>query len=137
MAIKEASGNLDQVSRLRLLLPDDFVIYSGDDSLTLPMLAVGASGVVSIVSHIAGPEIRAMMESFFAGDVVRAAELHAKLFPLCQGLFITTNPVPLKEALNMMGIRVGGLRPPLTGATDEEKLYIRKILQQSGYLKQE
>ncbi|MGI6486914.1 MAG: 4-hydroxy-tetrahydrodipicolinate synthase [Syntrophothermaceae bacterium] len=134
VAIKEASGNLDQVSQLRILLPDDFVIYSGDDSLTLPMLAVGASGVVSIVSHIAGPEIRAMMESFFAGDVVRAAELHAKLFPLFKGLFITTNPVPLKEALNMMGTRVGGFRLPLTGATDEEKLYIRQMLQQLGYL---
>lgn len=135
VAVKEASGNLDQVSQLRTLVPDDFTIYSGDDSLTLPMLAVGASGVVSIASHIAGKRIKEMIDAFFNGEVVRACRLHGELFPLFKGLFITTNPIPLKEALNMMGLDVGGLRLPLTGATDSEKAQIRRMLTEMGYLK--
>ena len=135
VAIKEASGNLDQVSQLRTLVPQDFTIYSGDDSLTLPMLAVGASGVVSIASHIAGKRIKEMIDAYFNGEVQKACRIHVELFPLFKGLFITTNPIPLKEALNMMGIDVGGLRLPLTGATDSEKEQIRRLLLDMGYLK--
>lgn len=135
VAIKEASGSMDQVSHLKTLVPDDFIIYSGDDSLTLPMLAIGASGVVSIASHIAGQRIKEMIDSFFAGNITRATALHRELFPLFKGLFITTNPIPLKEALNMMGIDVGGLRLPLTGATEGEKVRIRELLRNMGFIK--
>ncbi len=135
VAIKEASGNLDQVSQIRVLVPEDFTIYSGDDSLTLPMLAVGASGVVSIASHIAGQRIKEMIDAYFDGKVDKARRLHGELFPLFKGLFITTNPIPLKEALNMMGIDVGGLRLPLTGASESEKDQIRRLLLDMGYLK--
>lgn len=129
VAVKEASGSMDQVSLLKNLVPEDFLVYSGDDSLTLPLLALGAAGVVSIASHLVGNEMRKMMEAFFAGDVLTATRIHLRLFPLFRGLFITSNPVPLKEALNMLGHDVGGLRLPLTGATDAEKAQIREVLQ--------
>jgi len=133
-AIKEASGSMDQVSLLRTMVPEDFVIYSGDDSLTLPMLAIGAAGVVSVVSHIAGTRIKEMIDAFFAGQIARAEGLHRGLFPLFKGLFITTNPIPVKEALNMMGMEVGGLRLPLTGASEKEREQIYRLLKDMGYI---
>lgn len=129
VAVKEASGSMDQVSLLKNLVPEDFLVYSGDDSLTLPLLALGATGVVSIASHLVGNEMRKMLEAFFAGDVLTATRIHLRLFPLFRGLFITSNPVPLKEALNMLGHEVGGLRLPLTGASEGEKAQIREVLQ--------
>lgn len=131
VAIKEASGNMDQVSLLKTLIPENMIIYSGDDSLTLPLMALGASGVVSIASHVAGLQIREMIEAFCSGDTKKAARLHSKLFPLFKGLFISTNPIPVKEALNQMGHEVGGLRLPLTEASSEEKLFIKELL--AGY----
>ncbi|NLB52313.1 MAG: 4-hydroxy-tetrahydrodipicolinate synthase [Syntrophomonadaceae bacterium] len=134
-AVKEASGDMDQVSLLASLLPERIAIYSGDDSMTLPMLAIGAQGVVSVVSHLAGPDILKMMKCFFAGDVKEARNLHNKLFPLFKGLFITSNPIPVKEAMNMLGYEFGGFRLPLYPATEEEKSQIRKNLRDYGLLK--
>lgn len=134
-AIKEASGNLDQVSLLKTLVDDSMLIYSGDDSLTLPLMAVGASGVVSIASHIVGPQIKEMIEAFMAGDVKKATEIHLKLFPLIKTLFIVTNPIPVKEALNLLGMDVGGFRLPLTGAEESDKNIIKKMLIQHNLLK--
>jgi len=111
-----------------------FVIYSGDDSLTLPMLAVGAAGVISVVSHVAGREIKHMVEAFFKGQSAEAAAIHHRLYPLFKGLFITTNPIPVKAALNIMGFEVGGLRPPLLEATAEQQSVIRKLLERTGLL---
>lgn len=128
VAIKEASGSLDQVSSLLTMLPEGKVVYSGDDSLTLPMMALGAQGVVSIASHLIGMPMRDMIDAFITGDVKRAAELHKQLFPIFKGLFITSNPVPLKEALNQLGLNVGGLRLPLAEADDKEKVFIRELL---------
>jgi len=128
VAIKEASGNMDQVSQLISLLPKNKLVYSGDDSLTLPMMAVGAYGVVSIASHIIGNSLNQMIKAFITGDVSQAIELHKQLFPIFKGLFITTNPVPLKEALNQLGQNVGGLRLPLTEASETEKRFIRELL---------
>lgn len=130
VAIKEASGNMDQVSLLKNLVGDDILIYSGDDSLTLPMLALGAYGVVSIASHLVGKRMIEMIDAFASGDNKKAAAIHGKLFPLFKALFVTTNPVPLKEALNMLGMEVGGFRLPLTAATDNEKKQIKDILLQ-------
>lgn len=127
-AVKEATGNLDQASEIRRLTKDDFQIYSGDDSLTLPMLAVGGAGVVSVASHLAGREIREMVQAYQQGDVRRAVQLHIRLFPLFRVLFITTNPVPLKAALNMSGIKVGKPRLPLVEATAMEKEQIGAVL---------
>jgi 4-hydroxy-tetrahydrodipicolinate synthase len=110
------------------MLPEGKVVYSGDDSLTLPMMALGATGVVSIASHIIGKQIKDMINAFITGNVKRAADLHRQLFPIFKGLFITTNPVPLKEALNQLGLNVGGLRLPLTDANEKEKEFIRELL---------
>lgn len=129
-AIKEASGNMDQVSLLKNMLPEGFSIFSGDDSLTLPMLALGASGVVSIASHLVGKEIKAMLEAFACGDNEHALQLHRYLMPMFKGLFITTNPIPVKEALNMMGMQMGSFRLPLCNATPGEKEFISSLLAQ-------
>lgn len=127
-AIKEASGNMDQVSLLKSLVSEEVIIYSGDDSLTLPLMAIGAQGVVSIASHIVGQEIRAMVDAFKRGDIQKARKIHLELFPIFKGLFVCTNPIPVKEALNMMGKEVGGFRLPLCEASESERVFIRQLL---------
>lgn len=134
VALKEAAGNMDRVSVLRRSLPEDFAIYSGDDSLTLPMLALGCRGVVSVASHLVGNQLQEMIDSFQQGDVAKANAIHLKLFPLFKVLFVTTNPVPIKTALNLKGIKVGGLRLPLHEATDEEVQVIKNTLTELGLL---
>ena len=113
VAIKEASGNLDQVSQVRCLTPPEFDIYSGDDSLTLPMLAVGACGVVSVASHLVGQPLQQMIKAFEQGKVQDATQIHLRLFPLFKILFATANPIPLKAALRLQGWQVGLTRLPL------------------------
>ena len=127
-AVKEASGNMDQVSLLKSIVPEQVLIYSGDDSITLPLMAIGVQGVVSIASHIVGNEIRAMVDAFKKGDLEKARQLHLELFPIFKGLFITTNPIPVKAALNMMGKEVGGFRLPLTDPSAEEEKFIKNLL---------
>lgn len=131
VAIKEASGSLDQVSELRRNLPDHFAIYSGDDSLTLPILALGGKGIVSVASHIIGPQLQEMINAFNSGNVTIATKIHCSLFPVFKTLFITSNPVPLKAALNMLGWQVGGPRLPLVEATQAEKEMIKKTLSEA------
>ena len=118
VAGKEAGGSVEQVSKIRTLVPDDFVIYSGDDSLTLPMMSVGAYGVISVAAHVAGKEIRAMIDAYVAGNVVEAAQWHKKLYPIFKSLFITANPVPVKYALSQVGFGNGKVRLPLVEAND-------------------
>ena len=130
VAVKEASGSLDQMSQIRKLTPPSFKLYSGDDSLTLPLLAVGGSGVVSVASHVAGREIGEMIDAFFAGNVRRATELHLRLWPLFKVLFITSNPTPVKAALALTGFDCGGLRLPLLEATPKEREQIAAVLKQ-------
>jgi 4-hydroxy-tetrahydrodipicolinate synthase len=127
-AVKEASGNLDQVAEIRRSTPPDFLIYSGDDSLTLPMLAVGGCGVISVASHVAGKLIAQMIDAFGAGRVEEARSLHLKLYPLFKVLFITTNPVPVKAAVDMIGIKAGPPRLPLVPATAQEAEAVRKVM---------
>ncbi len=132
VAIKEASGNLDQVSEICRAAPPGFRIYSGDDSLTLPMLAVGGHGVVSVASHLVGSEITRMCRSFKSGDVAGAAQLHHRLFPLFKAMFVTTNPMPVKAALRLTGFDCGGCRLPLVSPSDDDLLVIRQALAQHG-----
>lgn len=113
VAIKEASGNLDQVSQIRRLIPSNFAIYSGDDSLTLPLLAVGGQGAISVASHLVGPQLQQMIQAFAAGQVQTATKIHLQLLPLFKALFVTTNPIPLKAALKLQGWEVGSPRLPL------------------------
>ncbi|MDX1978555.1 MAG: 4-hydroxy-tetrahydrodipicolinate synthase [Pseudanabaenaceae cyanobacterium bins.68] len=119
VAIKEATGDLDLVSTIRLNTPPEFKIYCGDDSLTLPMLAVGGSGVISVASHLVGNQIKQMIERFMAGDYQLAHKIHLALFPLFKALFYDTNPIPLKIALKMLDRDSGILRSPLS--IDPEK----------------
>ena len=130
VAVKEASGSLDQMSQIRKLTPPQFHLYSGDDSLTLPLLAVGGTGVVSVAAHLAGREIKAMIAAFQAGDVRQALALHLRLWPLFKVLFIATNPTPVKAALAMSGFDAGGLRLPLIEATGKEREQIGLVLKE-------
>jgi 4-hydroxy-tetrahydrodipicolinate synthase len=113
VAIKEASGNLDQASQIRSLTPPEFQIYSGDDSLTLPLLAVGGAGVVSVASHLVGNQMQQMIQAFAAGQTQKATQIHLELFPLFKALFVTTNPILVKTALKLQGWEVGSTRLPL------------------------
>ncbi len=134
VALKESSGDMNQVSQLAYLLPEGMKVYSGDDSLTLPMMALGAYGVVSVASHLVGKDIQRMITAFNNGDTREATRIHLALFPIFKGLFITTNPVPLKEAMNILGMEVGGLRLPLTRASQQEHEFIRNMLMSTGLL---
>jgi 4-hydroxy-tetrahydrodipicolinate synthase len=130
-SIKEASGNLDQVSHVRQLTPPDFEIYSGDDSLTLPMLAVGASGVVSVASHLVGDSLQQMVTAFKQGQPQTSLQIHLKLLPLFKALFIATNPIPIKAALRLKGWAVGETRLPLADASTEVMQSLQQALHQS------
>ena len=134
VGIKEASGNMDQVSEIEGKTPKEFMIYSGDDDRTLEIMKRGGVGVISVASHIMGKEIRKMCEVFRAGNIAEAEKINARLSPLFKVLFITTNPTQVKAALNMIGQPVGGLRLPLIEANDSEKEQIRKVLQDLGLL---
>ncbi len=128
VAIKEATGDLDQASHIRRLTPPEFAMYSGDDSLTLPMLAVGGCGVVSVASHLVGNELQQMIQLFEQGQVKKACEIHLKLLSLCQSLFVTTNPIPVKAAMRLTGWDVGSCRSPLCDATDDVVEQVRQTL---------
>ncbi len=128
-AIKEASGNLDQVSQIRKQTPPEFRIYSGDDSLTLPMLAIGAYGVISVASHLVGKQIQQMISAFTSGNYQLATQIHIELLPLFKSLFCTTNPIPIKAALQMQGWAVGGVRSPLIPLSDDLKPIVSQALQ--------
>ncbi len=128
IGIKESTGNLDQASEIRRLTPSEFKIYSGDDSLTLPLLAVGGCGVVSVASHLVGKQLQQMIQAFEAGQVQVATQIHLKLFPLFKGLFVTANPIPIKVALNLQGWNVGSTRPPLYEDQDWVSQRLKPVL---------
>jgi 4-hydroxy-tetrahydrodipicolinate synthase len=130
-SLKDAGGNLDKTSETKRLSPH-LEIYSGDDSLTLPMLAVGGVGVVSVASQVIGKEINQMITAFLNNDSKKAMELHLKCFPIFKGLFITSNPIPVKGALNLMGINVGGVRSPLVELTDNQRQWLTALLVSHG-----
>jgi 4-hydroxy-tetrahydrodipicolinate synthase len=134
VGIKEASGNLDQASEIRRLTPQEFQIYAGDDSLTLPLLAVGARGVVSVASHLVGNQLKQMIESFNVGKIQIATDIHLQLFPLFKSLFLTTNPIPVKQALKLQGWEVGSVRPPLCEADSEICQKLEDVLHQLGLI---
>ena len=128
VALKEAAGSLDQVSELKRLLPSEFSIYSGDDSMTLPMLALGCSGIVSVAAHVIGDEMKEMVDAWFDGDTAQATKWHLDLFPIFKGIFVTSNPVPIKALLNMIGIKAGGVRLPLVKATPVEMKFLKDLI---------
>ena len=119
VSFKAASGSTDEVSRLRQHCGSRLAVYSGDDALTLPMLAVGAVGVVSVASHLVGRQIQQMIQTFLGGDHPGALAIHDQLLPLCRALFSCTNPIPVKAALELEGWAVGAPRLPLVSADSD------------------
>lgn len=132
VGIKEASGNLDQVSELVNGADKDFAVMSGDDSLTLPMMSVGARGVISVVSNVAPAEASRMCALFLEGDVTGAAEAHHNLFPLVKTLFVETNPIPVKYAASLLGLCQPEPRLPLTPLTEKNREVLKKALTAAG-----
>jgi len=134
VAVKDATGNVDQAADIVDQCPKDFLVYSGDDALTLPMLAVGGYGVISVAAHVAGKKMAKMIENYLEGNVKQAAEAHGRLNKIFKAMFIDTNPVPVKAALNLLGHDVGGLRLPLTNIPQSKLEIIREVLKDGGIL---
>lgn len=130
VAIKEASGSIEQSCQIRCLTDSNFAIYAGDDLLTLPMLTIGGAGIVSVASHLVGEQIQQIVQSFLSGEVATAIDIHLKLFPLFKVLFCTTNPIPIKAALNLQGWQVGGLRLPLFEISEAQREEVAIVLRQ-------
>jgi len=135
VGIKEAGGNPDRVSHLRTALGPKFTILSGDDSLTLPFMAVGAQGVISVASNVIPREVTRMVEAFASGNTAAALKLHAKFYPLFKDLFIETNPIPVKAALAMMGLVAEEYRLPLVPLSAANREKLAKTLRGCGVLK--
>ncbi|HRZ86302.1 MAG TPA: 4-hydroxy-tetrahydrodipicolinate synthase [bacterium] len=133
VAIKEAAGSIDQVSAILSLC--DITVLSGDDSLTLPMIAVGAKGVISVAANIAPKDTRDLCAYALKGDYAKAKELHYKLFSLCKILFVETNPLPVKTAMAMAGMVEEEFRLPLCPMGDENKAKLKTVLKEYGILK--
>jgi 4-hydroxy-tetrahydrodipicolinate synthase len=134
IAIKEASGSLVQISRIIELTrgKGNFAVLSGDDDLTLPMLALGAKGVISTVANVAPRRTVEMVEAFRRGDLMRAQQLHYELAPLVRALFLETNPIPVKTAYKIMGLAAGPLRLPLAPMSAENESKLKEVLKDLG-----
>ena len=135
VGVKEASGSLDQMTQVILACGPDFSVVSGDDTLTLPLMAVGGRGVISVVANIVPRETADMTHAALEGDWKRARELSHRLFPLSRAMFIETNPIPVKEAMAMMGMIAPEFRLPLCRMADGNRERLRAVLQQFGLVK--
>jgi len=134
VAIKEGSGSLQQVSEILQACGDRFTVLSGDDPLTIPMMAVGAKGVITVTANIAPADMAAMVDAFAAGQLDRARRLHDKLFPLFTALFYETNPIPVKAALAMMGKIDEELRLPLCPMASESREKLARVMKEYGLI---
>ncbi len=128
VAVKEASGDLNAMTRIIASTPDDFYLYSGDDGMTLPVLSIGGAGVVSVAAHIIGKEMQEMVQAFLNGDHSKAARMHQDLLPTMEGLFKAPSPVPVKTALQLKGLNVGSVRLPLVPLTEQERNSLISLL---------
>jgi 4-hydroxy-tetrahydrodipicolinate synthase len=128
VAVKEASGDLNAMAKIIANTDADFEVYSGDDSLTIPLLSIGGTGIISVASHVIGNEMQEMVHSFLNGENEKAAKLHLELLPIMQGLFTAPNPVPVKTALELKGFDVGSVRLPLVPLTDQERKTLSDLL---------
>jgi len=135
IAVKEASGNLDQMSRVKQLCPADFELLSGDDSLTLPVLSIGGRGIVSVVSNIVPKDVAEMVSEFEKGNIKRAREIHYKLLPLIKAVFLETNPIPVKTAMGILGMCEPDLRLPMCPMSAENLEKLKKALRDYGLLR--
>jgi 4-hydroxy-tetrahydrodipicolinate synthase len=129
VAIKEASDDLSQMAQIIEQTSNDFVLYTGDDKMTLPCMSIGGKGIISVASHVIGREMAEMIEAFASGDIDNASALHRSLLPIFEGLFITANPTPVKAALALKGIDTGGVRLPLVALTEQELAYVKGLFE--------
>lgn len=130
VGIKQSFGDMDKVTEMRSFCPDSFAIYSGDDSLTLPMLSLGARGVISVASHLFGKEIKSMIRNFKSGDVLAARNMHKKLYPVFRQLFMAPNPIPVKAALKYKNLIEEYVRKPLVVLNEDEKITLFRVIDQ-------
>jgi len=130
--VKESSGNLEQISRIRYLCGPDFAILSGDDALTLPILAIGGTGVISVAANIIPRDVADLVAAFKKGDIKKAQDLHYKLLPLIKALFIETNPIPVKTAMELAGMIEPELRLPLCHMSEENLAKLAEALKKYG-----
>ena len=128
IGIKEASGNLEQISKIISGTGSDFYIWSGNDSDNLPILAIGGYGTISVISHLVGRQIKEMIDDFLAGKTAEAAATHRNLIPLVNAMFVVANPIPVKYAINQIGFRVGKPRLPLTEPDEKSAALIIETL---------
>lgn len=134
VGVKEASGSLDQMARIKEMCPPDFQLISGDDSLTLPLMSIGGIGVISVVGNIAPSCVANMVSAFLSGNIEKAKELHYKLLPLIRAVFIETNPIPVKTAMGLMGLCQPDLRLPLCPMEEANLTALKKALKEYGLL---
>ncbi len=132
--VKDATGNIEMSTKLMTLVDDDFALYSGDDDEVVPLLALGGSGVISVLSNIAPKETHDICEKWFNGDIKGSLDAQLKAFPLIKALFAEVNPIPVKAALNLQGKNVGSLRLPLTEASDKTKALLKEEMTKFGVL---
>jgi len=135
VAVKEASGNLDQMSRVKQLCPEKFELISGDDSLTLPVLSIGGTGIISVVANIVPRDVADLVAEFQKGNIKKAQEIHYKLLPLIKAVFLETNPIPVKTAMGLMGLCNPDLRLPMCEMLPENLEKLRIALKDYGLLK--
>ncbi|HJV31063.1 MAG TPA: 4-hydroxy-tetrahydrodipicolinate synthase [Bacillales bacterium] len=128
VAVKEASGDLNAMAKIIANTDADFEVYSGDDSLTIPLLSIGGTGIISVASHVIGNEMQEMVQNYLNGENEKAAKLHLELLPIMQGLFTAPNPVPVKTALQLKGFDVGSVRLPLVPLTEQERKTLSDLL---------
>ncbi|MCH4167241.1 MAG: 4-hydroxy-tetrahydrodipicolinate synthase [Megasphaera sp.] len=134
IGIKEASGDLNAATIIARDTPDTFHVYSGDDSLTLPLLSVGSEGIISVASHIIGKQMNALVQAYKDGDVKKAAALHQQYLPVMTGIFTTVNPTPIKACTNMLGLTHSPFRLPMVDATPQVKEFLKKMMQDAGIM---
>ena len=132
--MKDASGNMDNLTTLLRTVPEHFKVYTGDDNLAVPALSIGVYGLISVCAQVAPAPIKEMMDAFRAGELEKAAKMHRDLFPLLDVMFIASNPVPTKVALNLMGYDVGGVRLPLTMPSKSQAEKIAAVLKAQGLI---
>jgi 4-hydroxy-tetrahydrodipicolinate synthase len=130
VSVKDASGDLDHVTEIISKTSDDFSVYSGEDSQTLPTIAIGGSGIISVSAHVIGNEMQEMIRSYLKGEVGNAAAIHRHIAPLMNALFAQPSPTPVKEALNRIGVQVGSVRLPLIPLSETEKAALHQLLAQ-------
>ena len=133
--VKEASGDIDQMGLVCAGKPESFRVWSGDDTFTLPLLAVGGHGVICVVSHIAGPAMKSMIEAFLAGDADKARRIHGRLLPVIRALMTTaSNPIPVKQVVNRLGFPAGPFRLPLAPLPEEDLDRLMAVVREAGDL---